>query len=249
MTRSREELRATLDEKRRSLERARDVLEAGDYPPENGHSVHYSVGGRYYSVGAFHLALGELAAAREAFADAARHYLQSAVESRPYRHEPPTDKWRNEPIRLVRGLYCALVADDPDLREECAREAVALDDEYLEENPAQLFYRAKAVGAVALDDDRQGEFVSEFETAVDPDFVPEDLAIARACRGILDGDGAEVVAGVEDLLDHHRDRIDGEPDTKSEVVSLPATALVLLARDRGLDVWVDSGFVPDVLRE
>lgn len=249
MAPSNEWLREKIDRKRAEVGPALDDLESGAVPESNRYHLHYNVAIRYHAIGAFRLLVDEPDAGRTAFADAARHYLQSAVESRPYRHEPPTDKWRNEPIRLVRGLYCALVADDPELREECASEAVALDDEYLEENPAQLFYRAKAVGAVALDDDRQGKFVSEFETAVDPDFVPEDLAIARACRGILDGDGAEVAAGVEDLLDHHRDRIEGEPDTKSEVVSLPATALVLLARDRGLDVWVDSGFVPAVLRE
>lgn len=249
MTLPREELRAKLDEKRRSLDRARGVLESGDYPAENRHSVHYSVGVRYHGVGAFHIALGELDPAREAFADAARHYLSAAVESRPYRREPPTDKWRNEPIRLVRGLYCAVVAGTDDTLSECAREMLSLDDDYLERYPAQLFYRAKALAAVVLDDDRQREFVEAFEAAVDPHFVPDDEAIARVCRGLLDAEESAVVGGVEDLLEHHRDRIDGEPDSKSEVLSLPATALLVLARDRGLDAWVDSEFVPDVLVE
>jgi hypothetical protein len=67
----------------------------------------------------------------------------------------------------------------------------------------------------------------------------------KVFAGIANRNTATVEAAIGDVLDLHRRGFDSGPEDPRELVSLPVTSLVLLARDRGLDVSVDAPFVPD----
>jgi hypothetical protein len=50
-------------------------------------------------------------------------------------------------------------------------------------------------------------------------------------------------AGVKEIVSYHEWQIDNRAETKADILSERATAMVILARSRGLAVEVDSDYV------
>jgi hypothetical protein len=109
------------------------------------------------------------------------------------------------------------------------------------------YFRARFTAALLTDDDewrwlrKYRSLVSELPDEKRPSFERR----TRIFAGIANRNRTTVEAGLADFLDLHRRGFDGGPTEPRDPVNLPATALTLLARNRGLDVSVDAPFVPD----
>lgn len=77
------------------------------------------------------------------------------------------------------------------------------------------------------------------------------LPQATAIEAIGEGDAAAVEAAIEGLLEFHEEFVIGSPDTNvvDEAVAFDACAYLALARQRGLDIAVDSEYVPGALTD
>lgn len=77
------------------------------------------------------------------------------------------------------------------------------------------------------------------------------LPQATAIEAIGERDAAAVAVAIEDLLEFHEEFVIGSPDANvvDEAVAFDACAYLALARQRGLDIAVDSEYVPDALTD
>ncbi|WP_255192249.1 Imm49 family immunity protein [Natronobeatus ordinarius] len=80
-----------------------------------------------------------------------------------------------------------------------------------------------------------------------PDDHPEYFgALWHALTGIVDRDEQAFEDGIAQFLEWHDDNVDFENKTSADdLVCLPVLTLVVLARRDGMDVSVDSPYVPD----
>lgn len=200
----------------------------------------------HHAMGVYRLLEGNVDAACEAFATAADYQREYLHDVRAHRGE--VDIWREvaEPQLIEHGLWFAILSGDEAVRETIAAEAWAIPDAYVERFGRRwLVARAKALAALVTDESRFDEFLDGLEaTAHDP----FDELLYNAYRGIDDGDAQTVETAVERMLERHDDQVE-EPRHWDEIMALGPAAIAVLAREQGLDVSVDSPYLPKVLLE
>ena len=192
-------------------------------------------------VGTFALAFDTARDAHAAFGDAADAYLES-VEARVA--DPAGLDYAALPLHAWRGVYAALLAGD---RGRCRAfaDAMAMTEQEPEPGVAlddHPFWYATAVTAAAADDDETAR------DALDGTAAGNQWAngTTTLLRGALDGDRRAVQTGLDDLLERHRERVadPGRRELHATVFAAEATALTLLAWERGLEYDPGSRFVP-----
>lgn len=189
--------------------------------------------------GTFALAFDTARDAHAAFGDAAEAYLES-VEGRiadpaglDYAALPP-HAWRGSYAALLSGdrRRCRVLADAVAMAEQAPEPGVSLDD--------HSFFYARAAAAAgddevaleALENTHPGNAWSTGTTTL--------------LRGAVAGDRDAVEAGLDDLLERHRERVEdsGRRELHATVFAAEATALTLTAWERGLEYDPESRFVP-----
>ncbi|QIB74195.1 hypothetical protein G3I44_07735 [Halogeometricum borinquense] len=179
---------------------------------------------------------------------------------RDHREELPPNLWEDAPAIYADGMLFALIGRDEDLVHDIAAEAIELDESYLEtfgeSAGSQLrYYNAKLLAATILDDDRWEDLLSGYIEAVGqivPTEIREQKHVASDLRarlyGALYNREGELFASVfEKYLRGYAANTPLDTDDPEELLNDELTALCLLANDRGINVTIDSPFVPDVL--
>ncbi|WP_168215782.1 Imm49 family immunity protein [Halorussus ruber] len=230
------------------IDDSKENLKQGEVPHDRVHLVYNSLGGDYRSLGVYSSLLGEESKACEQFAEAVDYYLSGVRTARERQDEITKGNRESEPSYLLDALYTAPLACDEELLDEVARTTLEMDTTYVTEFPDMDFkyYAAKALASVILD---TGEAKANFQSlnnsldGLRPEMRQFFGAIATFVEGILATDEDMVAEGIQQLLDHHSSTVKGEPTTTKEAVSLPATALLLLARKKETGVSIESEYI------
>lgn len=202
--------------------------------------------GKYEKIGILLVHVGRIDEARANFGSAAENYLASARE-----YDPEVVPLSSLP--LAKGLYAAALAGDETLLQ---RIGDAIDD--LHENhqvepddsDADRFFLAGCLAGV-IADDVPSDSVERLEAInrTKPDV--ESLygrAIVAFAGGIRNDESARLERGIESMLEYH-DRQRDEDSVPDLVMAPRATALFVIARQRGYEIDVDSEEIPMELVE
>lgn len=248
MTRAQVEARVT-EEREALLEGKESVADAVIAKPNRGHTV----------------ALGLLAL--DVVADAKTWFDALAEEWIIYADNKYDAKYQSEPRRsaqlgpwddYINALYSVILSrGDVETTAETVLERATKPfvDELENRALAHRIDLARSLSSHLVDNGTVGEHVTALEDRVrdrdDPWAVDRYLPYARTLRGLEAGDATEVSAGIEGLLDFHRDRVASarDADAVQQAVALDATTILALARREGMDLTVDHDAIPDAVND
>ena len=197
------------------------------------------IAGEYQRIGVLEVAVGDLTASRDALEAATTYYQRSAEED-----VFPVQSSR----QLMQGMYTALVASSEETLISLADSMLSLanteDCSPGEHNADRYFLSWCLAGAIRADVSEDAltglETVNESKPAPHADYGQAVLSIAR---GIRTDDYATLQTGIERMLAYHEQ--DSHSDNVvDQVMSVQATALLVLVQARGYDIAVDSPFIP-----
>lgn len=210
----------------------------------------------YSKVGRDEMEIGSLLAvldddveAKQRFTQAAVH-LADSVQLALKRYESPEipqdNRLANEPGKLIDAMYSTLLAHDSDLQTRISDIATSISQSYLESHPelAHLYYYLQTLCAIA-DGESRGLHLAELESSIEPlDGTDHSFfsGVLRCLKGIIQQEPPHVREGIRLLLE-----AESPERISAELVSVPGTALLCLARGNGLDVTVGSDRIPDTL--
>ncbi|WP_327053116.1 hypothetical protein [Halomicrococcus gelatinilyticus] len=253
MTVSEELAEERIERFERSMTRSKWKLENQDLSQESVSRVHNSIGRDEEKIGLYRLLLGDVAAATEHLEEATRRYALKYEHKRTYEAEENDQAtWQTQRSILERLTYAALLSRNDASVEEAAAKVDDLDA-YRRQFPRMVhkYHFTTALARVAADADDQRERVDAFGDSladVKPDHQPYFGNLATILDGIVSGDEATVRDGLEAYLDDYDEDRNDDPESLSDRVSKRATALYLLAKRRGVDVEIESRYIPDCLR-
>lgn len=198
------------------------------------------IAGRYQSIGVLEIAVGDFETARDAFTSATEYYKRSAEED-----VFPLHSTRQR----LQGMYTALLAANEDDLVVLAESVITLTESEAcspgEDNADRYFLAWCLAGTVLEDVDDAAlaglETVNESKPGQHADYGHAILSLARGMRS---GDVTTIQTAIESMLSFH-DQDSHQDNVVDQVMSVQATALVVLARARGYDITVDSPFFPD----
>lgn len=238
-----ERAKSLLENKRHRLRLRESNFEDGGVERELS-SFFNGIAGDAQSIGILEVAVGDIDAAQDAFTDATTYYQRSAEEDVFPLHSAR---------QRLQGMYTALLAGSTDDLVALAESMIALtetEERSPGEDNADRYFLAWSLAGAVLDDVSDAaldglEAVNESKPGQHADYGQGVLLVAR---GLCDDDSGALKAGIESMLSFHEQ--DSHPDNVvDQVMSVQATALLVLARVRGYDILVDSPFLPDELVE
>ncbi|QIB74797.1 immunity 49 family protein [Halogeometricum borinquense] len=205
--------------------------------------------------------LGKQEEAKDAYASAAEYKRDSVQAMEDHWEEIDQELWEDAPALYTQAMFLALISRDDELITEIASEALELDDFYLDlfaseyEDSPYRFYHMKVLAATILSDDRLNELLDalkaevEMMTPVSAKQFGETLNEVRVTiyELLRQEDSGGVVSALEEYLNRHATVTPLSTEDPDELIDNELIALCLLANDRGIDVTVDSPYVPDVL--
>ena len=166
------------------------------------------------------------------------------------------------------AVRMAVLSGNWELRIQTAETALAVDRSYpytvehtgenvTVEIDANRYHHLKTVAGIAASDDQTAQAHLHELNAILAGVETRDAqeqrftAVARTVSGILDQDPSEIEQGLGDLLAYHQKHVlrGSSPETDDEAICDEATALLALARQRGLSVTITSAFIPEELIE
>lgn len=259
--RSEREIREWIVDKEAEYEDDREVLEQIDeLPPHQQRSCYDFAYLSSANVAVYRLWIGDRSEASRWFERAADHMLQRALVTTTHTAELGRPGVQMIGKDLTEAVVNAVLSRSSGCLEEVTSEILELDSsvrDLIEENGGNplTFDTCKLLAAVSAgQDELASEYVEQVRTtATDSDSAfssalpGENPPLAGACEGLLDGDAAAVTDAVEAMLAAHDENVGDDPRGFREIVDRTAAAMLVLARDRGLDVTVDSRYVPDAL--
>lgn len=189
-------------------------------------------------LGVYHVLLEEYGEARHQFAEASRAYLEARKQSRGQ---------VDEVVMLLWTLLSAVLSGEEERRQAAAESAAIVDNE-----SPEYFYNFDACLSHLLrgKDDQAltaANFLSGFERQ-EAQRLDYYNGLGVAARGIVTDDPEVLTAGLREMLQTHEvlRRRFGE-DADDALVCIPATALLVLASERGIEVTdlpVESEYIP-----
>ncbi|MFC7046022.1 Imm49 family immunity protein [Halobacteriaceae archaeon GCM10025711] len=230
-------------------------LENGEVVDESLYLAHGGLGDYSKELGVWSLIEGATAEAIEWFETAADHYTESIRERRVHREIIEKAAWGNEPYALADAMFSAILSGDGDLIEDAARTALDADETYTEEFPGTTawYYFAVGLAGVLIDEPTERERgLSGLRAAHDSlaaKFKQFFAGRITVLESFAANDAARVEEGLQTMLDDHADDAPANTTSPDELICVPAMALLVLARRRGLDVDVESEYLPDTLPE
>jgi len=249
MTTSSDRLREYVEDEKTNLCDGRDgIADAVVLRPKSGTEV---------AVGL--LALGEIDEATEWFAAVSDEWMDSAKSAFEAKYVDGDDEhaqgkqWKQLQRGLQTGILGRVDATDPaeTALDYASREFV---DDLVSRELEPRIDLVRALGRFLAAGERDveklrarveqtaGHHKEDFNRAY---YLPQ----AAAIEAIDAGDAAAVEDAVDALVDFHAEFVVGAPDTNvvDEAVALDACAYLALAKQYGLDVTVDSEYVPEAL--
>lgn len=206
------------------------------------------------------LALDDVAAASDWFDALTEEWIIDADNKydAKYRSDPRKSAQLGPWDAYINALYCAILGgSDVDQTAETVLERATepFVDDLENRTLAHRIDLARALSSYLLDSGMVEEHVTALEDSVrdrdKPWAVDRYLPYARVLRGLDAGDASEVSAGIEGLLDFHRDHVAsaGDADAVQQAVALDATAMLALARREGMAITVDHDAIPDAVND
>lgn len=196
----------------------------------------------YDNAATYALLIEDAERARYLFSQAAENALKFVRDAREYRKEIERDWWEVEPEELEHALTRALLAGNDELLADAVGETEDLDELYLDEFPDNptWYHRPRALAAV-IDDEDPRPYLEQLGAVADGTFAQALLTIYE---GLVDRNEQHVRSGIEQIVQYHERIVGSDPSERLEFINHIATALLVLARTRGLDISVDSEFIP-----
>lgn len=211
-------------------------------------------------VGLGKLYLSEVGDASEWFANVSPGWIEDATAKWEFKLEgdkqPRIDRlpWRH----LYRALQSAVLSGDEAVIESSAtavRERATAPE--LDDLPGQEHgHRAwivRAFAALLLGRDDVPDYLEEARSRLDDDSYHQGYFGSQvdALEGIFEQDEVATREAIEDCLAFHAASFTDNEDMHfvEEVVSADACTFIVLARQRGLDIHVDSEYVPEAVYE
>lgn len=177
---------------------------------------------------------------REWMATAAEYYIKRTEATIELEDEIEGSNKAHRPKYCAEALHASLIGRAH--RSEAIEQAQAIDEEwYLDMYPefAHVYHYVQAFAAVLADQDENGrESISQYHELSDTS-LPYDAGI-DCLDGILAQVENEVVKGLDQLLDYHREEYGSNPSTPQDWVSVTARALFELATERDVSLSPDT---------
>ncbi|GGK85070.1 Imm49 family immunity protein [Haloarcula sebkhae] len=224
--------------RRKIAEEVLDLYQKGEIESEES-SFFSGLAGDYEELGVFAIYDDDIGAAQTAFTEAATYYQRSS------------DK---DPIPLhsarqrMQGMYAALLAGEEatlvDLAESMQRLAAEEDCDPSDEWADRYFLAWCLAGAVLGTVDEAA--LMGLEAVNDEKLSPHAAygqAILSIARGVCEEDPAAIESGIESMLAFHEQDMQ-QDNVVEQVMSVQATALLILARAAGYRPAVSSEFIP-----
>ncbi|KTG26688.1 Imm49 family immunity protein [Haloferax profundi] len=201
-------------------------------------------------LGTTELLLGEVQTARSWFAEGA--LAETMVSELVWQHREAVgeDECSNLPITAEHALRDALLSADPRVVGAAVDEILELDESYLDDYPDMTtrYYHLIGLAHLLREDTAQARTaLASLRDSVEKDdqFLGNYFAeaFADALEGFLDHDEQLVQHALDSLTAYHED-VRGGGDGTKELFDHYTGAYLLLARHRGMNVRIDSEYVP-----
>ncbi|KAB1190683.1 MULTISPECIES: immunity 49 family protein [Haloferax] len=169
---------------------------------------------------------------------------------RQHRDSVDNDYWSNQPIAAEHALRDALLSADPRVAGAAVDEILALDESYLDDYPDMTtrYYHLTGLAHSLREDTAQARTaLASLRDSVEKDdqylgtYFAE--AFADALEGFIDHDEQLVQHALDSLTAYHED-VRGGGDATKELFDHYTGAYLLLARHRGMNVRIESEYVP-----
>ncbi|MFC7046967.1 Imm49 family immunity protein [Halobacteriaceae archaeon GCM10025711] len=226
----------TQDELQEGIERAHEIIDAtldrwDRIPPDR--KPYYRLAIQARIIGLYRSVLGDREAAFEWLGKSAEWYLDSYGPGKA--------------AMLVRAQLTAVLARDDALMAkaaEMAHEAESGEPTYFDGVATCLSSLIRGDDEATL---RHADALTDLESTAFQDVDYYD-GLGTCCRAIATGDESLLETALETVLERHETLIPKLGDrTHDAQVCIPAAAIVVLARQRGLDVDVESEYLPETL--
>lgn len=241
-----EDIRKRVDERKERIGKKEQWLM--DMEPDDPSilSLINSIYSAHESIGVFLAFLGQTVEAREWFEKAANYADRYAKSTENLWHSADLDYKDLLPRMLFGGLISAIISADQQQIIQISRTTLDMDERFLKEFALQrVYYTPKALAAVCLDTEQVDDFI---ECARNEEGGTDRfLARLSAIETISSQDDSGVEAAVEQLLNIHKTNRSNNLSDPNSIMSYDATAFVILARQRGLNVQVQSPYIPSAL--
>jgi len=175
-----------------------------------------------------------------------------------YKKEPRQSAQMGPWNECIDGIYSAVLGQSAveEVAEEVNERATAAFIDDLENRSlAHRIDLARALSSYLLDTGTVEEHATALENAVKeqdkPWAVARYLPYVRVLRGLNGTDVSEVEAGIDGLLEFHRDHVASarDADAVQKAVALDATAMLTLARREGMAITIEDELIPDALND
>lgn len=225
-------------------------LDGDKIPRENIPKVYRTIGRQSQVIGLYSLSIGECEDSKVEFTTSVLWYRDALEKLRGRRNSA----WESESNNALDVLYSALLSGDEKLVSEAAKSALEVPDEYVDRFPTTYrYYYLKAFATAILETDDQQYYLDELEkTLGDLDGTKEAFfePLWAALSGLTHRDTEAFLTGIEQFLAWHHSQVDFENKTSAkDLVCRQATALIVLARQKGMDVRVESEYIPECIYE
>jgi hypothetical protein len=238
-------LRERIDDRSHSVDNAYWAINSNRESDVIPTTAFRSLGLDCLEIASCELQLGNVDTARQWFARAAfaeRSYVD--VFSRHF-DELRTSNQNNGSTRALLAIEDALLSGDSRLIEITANEVLNLSDDYATEygRSREIYYEACMLASLSKNNNTA---VRKYKTAYE-DVVeepkPHSIALMDTYDGFLADDASAVQTALQEMVDYHAESTD-DLSRWLELMSPAVGALFLIARDRGMDITVDSWYLP-----
>lgn len=200
-------------------------------------------------IGACELRLGEVTEARGWFAEGALYGRGFVSEFIGKFDDLGSGYDASGGLEARNGLYAAILTGDDRLVDVLVADVHTLindapDHAHIDQD--ELYWKARTTAAL-VEGDREtaDESRREYAEYVSTDY---DEALYQTHGGFIADDADQIQQGLASIVRIHEENLDSIK-TWNQPVSLSGCAHLMLARHREMDIWVDSEFVPEGLRE
>lgn len=200
---------------------------------------HAMCGNSCRDIGGLYVLLGNRKKGIEYFVQAVHYYLKAHDFTASQKAGP----------QISRLIDSAILSRERELQSKAA--AVCLDAKAF--GLAFAWHRIRLVSNLVLNnDDKVIEIASRMKKIEKREGKRAGYSegVASVGQGIVDKDDRSIKTGIDQILSTHVTKyIDRIEDSPWLQICLPAVVLLLLARDRGMDVWkeIDSEYIPKIL--
>ncbi|NHX41541.1 MULTISPECIES: Imm49 family immunity protein [Haloarcula] len=206
------------------------------------------------------LSLGDVAEAKAWFQALAEEWVIIANSrwDSSYQKDPRQSAGMGPWSDYIDALYCAILGRDDTTtpaRTVLTNSTESFVDELENRDRTHRIDLARALSSHLLENEMVEQHLTALEDAVEerdkPWAIARYLPYARVLRGLDAGDVSDVEAGIQGLLEFHRDHVASarDADAVQKAVALDATAMLALARREGMAITVDDELIPGAVND